>query len=110
MNTNSTLKQYASQAKSRMLKSGSFPTFVGKVPYKKYEVLIKSAENNELLIKICKLIESEDEVLNPLTYLIDKKEFVKLTPAEQQRYVFRLAETYAYVKSLYADVKMCSCG
>lgn len=46
---NSTFKQYAREAKSRMLKNGNFPTFVGVIPLRKYDVLLKLVENNDTL-------------------------------------------------------------
>lgn len=46
---NSTFRQYAREAKSRMLKNGNFPTFVGVIPLRKYDVLLKLVGNNDTL-------------------------------------------------------------
>ncbi len=56
---NSTFKQYAREAKSRMLKNGNFPTFVGVIPLRKYDVLLKLVGNNDTLCKMCSIIESD---------------------------------------------------
>lgn len=101
MKNNGTFKQYATEAKSRMLKNNSFPSFVGKVPYKKYELLMKYIDNNDLLCKMCYLIENESVIINPISYLIDKDEFGKLSPENQQRLVFRMADGLSRVKSIY---------
>ena len=99
----STFKQYAREAKSRMLRNGNFPTFVGVIPLRKYDVLLKLVENNETLCKMCNLIESGND-LNPLTCLIDNERFAAMTETERQRYIFRLAEAYKCVKQLYREM------
>lgn len=90
---NSTFRQYAREAKSRMLKNGNFPTFVGVIPLRKYDVLLKLVGNNDTLCKMCSIIES-----------IDQDRFEKMTSVERQRYIFRLAEAYKCVKQLYREM------
>lgn len=52
---NSTFKQYAREAKSRMLKNGNFPTFVGVIPLRKYDVLLKLVETTIRFAKCVRL-------------------------------------------------------
>lgn len=100
---NSTFRQYAREAKSRMLKNGNFPTFVGVIPLRKYDVLLKLVGNNDTLCKMCSIIESGND-RNPITCLIDQDKFEKMTSVERQRYIFRLAEAYKCVKQLYREM------
>lgn len=100
---NSTFRQYAREAKSRMLKNGNFPTFVGVIPLRKYDVLLKLVGNNDTLCKMCSIIESGND-RNPITCLIDRDRFEKMTSVERQRYIFRLAEAYKCVKQLYREM------
>lgn len=86
-----------------MLKNGNFPTFVGVIPLRKYDVLLKLVENNDTLCKMCSIIESGND-RNPITCLIDQDRFEKMTSVERQRYIFRLAEAYKCVKQLYREM------
>lgn len=86
-----------------VLKNGNFPTFVGVIPLRKYDVLLKLVENNDTLCKMCSIIESGND-RNPITCLIDQEKFEKMTSVERQRYIFRLAEAYKCVKQLYREM------
>lgn len=86
-----------------MLKNGNFPTFVGVIPLRKYDVLLKLVESNDTLCKMCSIIESGND-RNPITCLIDQDRFEKMTSVERQRYIFRLAEAYKCVKQLYREM------
>ncbi len=102
--SNSTFKQYAREAKNRMLRIGDVPTFFGVVPLRRYDVLLKFVSDNALLCKICKIIESGND-LNPIECLIDRDKFNQMTGEQQQRYVFRLAYAYKDVKRIYKEME-----
>lgn len=104
MKNSSAFKRYASEAKSRMLRGTGFPSFVGKVPFQKYDVLMKMVGDNELLCKMCYLIENGGDIVNPMGYLLDKEKFAAMSPENQQRTVFRLAEALACVRKLYYEM------
>lgn len=40
----------------------------------------------------------EDDGASPISKLIDRQHFATLSPAEQQRYIFRLSEAYVFLK------------
>ncbi len=88
-----------------MLHGNNFPSFVGKLPFRKYELLMKYIGDNQLLCKMCYIIENGGDIVNPISHFIDKEEFAKLSPENQQRLVFRLSKAYIAVKKLYGEME-----
>ena len=103
--SNSIIKQYAREAKNRMLRIGDVPTFFGVLPLRRYDALLKYVSDKALLCRICSIIESGNDT-KTIACLIEREKFDQMNIEQQQRYVFRLANAYNGVKKLYAEMEM----
>ncbi len=62
-------------------------------------------EDEELYHKVCKLLNKNDYILNPISYLIDHKEYDKLDFYAQQAYLIKLADKYNRLRERYEREK-----
>lgn len=104
----STVKELASAARRRMLHGYTDANrFVCTAARKNTEHL-PLFQSDEILTKIYEIVQSGDEMLNPISQLIDKEYFASLTPEEQQRYVLKLSEAYICVKKFAEQARTVS--
>lgn len=103
MKCNNSLKQRAFEAKRRLQNGYTEVNRFGMLSDKVAGDFLTTMKNAETLQKICCLVESGNDVHNPLSSLIDKQLFSSLTVAEQQRYIFRLSDAYICVKNYYSN-------
>lgn len=61
----------------------------------------KADKDEELYIKVCKILDSEEITLNPIGQLMDRKEYEGLDEFGRQRYVLQLSEKYRELKERY---------
>lgn len=68
-------------------------------------------EDEELYHKVCKILNKNDYILNPISYLIDHKEYDKLDFYAKQAYLIKLADKYNELRQRYErekEDKICS--
>lgn len=103
MKRNNSLKQRAVEAKRRLQNGYTEINKFGMLPDKVANYFLTTMKNEEMLHKICYIVEAGDEIVNPLSYLIDKNMLSSLSVSEQQRYIFRISEAYIYIKNYYSS-------
>lgn len=55
--------------------------------------------NDPLYNKVKKLLNKEDDILNPLSYLIDYTVYNKLSTTEKEKYIYKLSKRYTEIKA-----------
>lgn len=92
------LYMLARDAKSRMKNYNKEKSIFEQIPYAK--VCFNSHEQ-DLYEKVCKLLEKDEIVINPIQELIDKKYYNSLSNEAKQKYIFELSEKYKVMKDRY---------
>ena len=122
MNKDNTLKSYAKLAKKRMA-SGYWDKVRNEIntyiknnqtesPEKIKEMYSKRLmrelyftdnydKDAELYKKVCKLLNQNDYVLNPISQLIDHKEYDLLDASGKQTYIIKLTDKYNELRQRY---------
>lgn len=88
----------AKDAKSRMRNYNKEKSVFEQIPYAKACFGVKE---QELYERVCKLLDSEEIVINPIQELIDPKYYNTLTLDAKQKYIFDLSEKYKQMKIKY---------
>lgn len=88
----------AKDAKSRMRNFNKERSIFEQIPYAKACFGVKE---QELYDRVCKLLNSNEIVINPIQELIDHKYYSTLTLEAKQKYVFELSEKYKEMKLKY---------
>lgn len=87
----------ARDAKSRMRNYSKNSVFE-QIPYARASLSVKE---QELYDRVCKLMQREDIVLNPIKELMDNKYYNSLSAEGKQRYIIDLSEKYKELKTRY---------
>lgn len=112
----SIIRQLAKSAKQRLKNSNyrgqdvnvrsNVTQFVRpKVSLTNNNIIIKTIDCNEDQ-EFCKKVHhllGQEEIINPLSYLLDKEYMNSLNDFERQRYIFELSEKYNKVKETYIN-------
>ena len=88
----------ARDAKSRMRNYNKEKSIFEQIPYAK---ACFGVQEQELYEKVCKLMEREDVVINPIKELVDYKQYNTLSLEAKQKYIFDLSEKYKVMKERY---------
>lgn len=88
----------AKDAKIRMRNFNKEKSIFEQMPYVK---ACFGVREQELYERVCKLMEREDIVINPIQELVDRKYYNTLTLDAKQKYIFELSEKYKEMKSRY---------
>ena len=88
----------AKDAKIRMRNFNKEKSIFEQIPYAK---ACFGVREQELYERVCKLLEREDVVINPIQELVDRKYYNTLTLDAKQKYIFELSEKYKEMKSRY---------
>ena len=88
----------AKDAKIRMRNYNKEKSIFEQIPYAK---ACFGAKEQELYERVCKLLEREDVVINPIQELVDRKYYNTLTLDAKQKYIFELSEKYKEMKLRY---------
>ena len=88
----------AKDAKYRMRNFNKEKSIFNQIPYAK---ACFGAHEQELYERVCKLLDSEDVVINPIQELIDYKLYNGLSLEAKQKYIFDLSEKYKEMKIRY---------
>ena len=88
----------AKDAKTRMRNFNKEKSVFEQIPYAK---ACFGVQEQVLYDKVCKLLEREDVVVNPIKELVDYKHYNSLSIEAKQKYIFELSEKYKYMKDRY---------
>ena len=88
----------AKDAKTRMKNYYREKSFFEQIPYAK---ACFGVHEQELYEKVCKLLDREEVVINPIRELVDYKYYNSLTLEAKQKYIFDLSEKYKTMKIRY---------
>jgi len=88
----------AKDAKYRMRNFNKEKSVFEQIPYAK---TCFSVHEQELYEKVCRLLESDEVVINPIKELVDYKYYNTLTIEAKQKYIFDLSEKYKTLKLRY---------
>lgn len=90
---NNALKMLALRAKNRMMnRSAGVKTF---------DARVKIIENNDadFVEKVRGVLENDKKSINPLKYLMDEKQFMKLDVMSREKYLLEITEKYLKAKA-----------
>ena len=90
------LYNLAKQAKRRMKNYNN-----GGIQHLSYASLAYSDKDQVLYNKVCKLLDEDRLVINPINELIDKKYYETLSIESKQKYILDLSEKYRQMKDRY---------
>lgn len=88
----------AKDAKLRMRNYNKEKSIFEQIPYAK---ACFGVREQELYERVCKLLERDEIVINPIQELIDRKYYNSLTLDAKQKYIFELSEKYKEMKNRY---------
>lgn len=88
----------ARDAKSRMRNYNKEKSVFEQMPYSKIGL---SEKEQNLYDRVCKILSSEDIVINPIKELVDNKYYNSLSLEGKQKYIFDLSEKYKAMKLRY---------
>lgn len=88
----------AKDAKSRMRSYNKEKSIFEQIPYAK---ACFGVHEQELYERVCRLLNREDVVINPIQELVDYKYYNTLTLEAKQKYIFDLSEKYKEMKARY---------
>ena len=88
----------ARDAKARMKNFNKEKSIFDQIPYAKACFGVKE---QELYEKVCRILEREEVVINPIKELVDYKYYNTLSLEAKQKYIFDLSEQYKTMKIKY---------
>ena len=88
----------ARDAKLRMTNYNKEKSIFEQVPYAK---ACFGVREQELYEKVCKILERDEVVVNPIKELVDYKHYNTLSLDAKQKYIFDLSEKYKTMKIRY---------
>lgn len=88
----------AKDAKLRMKNYNKEKSVFEQIPYAK---ACFSVREQELYNRVCKLLNSDNIIVNPIQELIDNKYYATLSLEAKQKYVYELSEKYKEMKDRY---------
>ena len=88
----------ARDAKARMKNYNREKSIFEQIPYAK---ACFGVHEQELYEKVCKILEKEEIIINPIKELVDYKYYNTLSLEAKQKYIFDLSEKYKLMKLRY---------
>lgn len=88
----------AKDAKSRMRNYNKEKSIFEQIPYAK---ACFGVHEQELYERVCKLLNRDEVVINPIQELVDYKYYNTLSLEAKQKYIFDLSEKYKEMKARY---------
>ena len=88
----------ARDAKSRMKNFNKEKSIFEQIPYAK---ACFGVHEQELYERVCKILDREEVVINPIKELVDYKYYNTLSIEAKQKYIFDLSEKYKIMKLRY---------
>lgn len=93
----------AKEAKTRMRNYNKGKSIFEQIPYARACFGVKE---QELYERVCKILSSDDIIINPIKELVDNKYYNTLSLEAKQRYIFDLSEKYKEMKTRYEREKL----
>lgn len=93
----------ARDAKSRMKNFNKEKSVFEQLPYAK---ACFSVKEQELYERVCKMLSSNEIIINPIKELVDNKYYNTLSLEGKQKYIFELSEQYKQMKDRYEREQM----
>lgn len=90
------LYNMAKQAKRRMKNYNK-----GGIQHLSYSAIAYNDKDQALYNKVCKILEEDRIIINPINELIDKKYYDSLSLESKQRYILDLSDKYREMKERY---------
>ena len=97
------LYNLAKQAKRRMKNYNK-----GGIQHLSYAKLAYSDQDQLLYKKVCKMLDEDKIIINPINELIDKKYYDTLSLESKQRYILDLSDKYREMKERYDKERILS--
>ena len=88
----------ARDAKCRLRNFKKEKSIFEQIPYAKVSM---GEREQELYDKVCRLLEQDEVIINPIQELVDYKYYNSLSYEAKQKYIFDLSEKYKELKSRY---------
>ncbi len=88
----------ARDAKTRMRTYNKEKSIFEQIPYAK---ACFGVHEQELYERVCKILDSEEVIINPIQELVDRKYYNSLSIEAKQKYIFDLSEKYKQMKDRY---------
>lgn len=88
----------AKDAKSRMRNYTKGESIFEQIPYMKTSY---TKLDQELYGRVCKMLASDEIIINPIKELVDLKYYNTLSIEGKQKYIFDLSEKYKQMKTRY---------
>ena len=88
----------AREAKKRLASYGKERSIFEQLSYAK---TCLGEQEQELYDRVCKILDREDVVINPIQELVDKKYYNSLSLESKQKYIIDLTEKYKDLKMRY---------
>lgn len=88
----------ARDAKTRMRMYNKERSIFDQIPYAK---ACFGVYEQELYERVCRMLDSDEIVINPIQELVDHKYYNSLSIEAKQKYIFDLSEKYKQMKDRY---------
>ena len=88
----------ARDAKCRLKNFNKEKSIFEQIPYSQ---LSMGEHEQELYNRVCRLLERDEVIINPIQELIDRKYYNSLSLEAKQKYIFDLSEKYKELKLRY---------
>lgn len=88
----------ARDAKMRMKNYNKEKSIFEQIPYAK---TCLGEKERDLYLRVCKILDREDVVINPIQELVDRKYYDSLSLESKQKYIIDLTEKYKSLKTRY---------
>lgn len=88
----------ARDAKIRMRNYNKTKSVFEQIPYAKSCL---GEKDQELYNRVCKILDSNEIIINPIQELVDKKYYNSLSLESKQKYIIDLTERYKVLKTRY---------
>ena len=93
----------AKDAKARMRNFNKEKSIFEQIPYAK---VCFTAREQELYERVCKILSSDEIIINPIQELVDYKYYNSLSLDAKQKYIFDLSEKYKEMKIRFEREKL----
>ena len=88
----------AREAKNRLRNYNKEKSIFEQIPYSKSCL---GEQEQELYQRVCKMLDKDDVIINPIQELVDKKYYNSLSLESKQKYIIDLTEKYKLLKMRY---------
>ena len=66
----------------------------------------QAATDEVLYEKVCRILDADEDTMNPIGQLVDQDEFRRLDEGGRQRYILELSKKYRELKDRYYEERL----